>query len=186
MWILKEPYDDFDEDKPNGGGWSITEHCFGGKDDIWSQRTWQPIIYVMYGYLHSLMWQDMDWIRDNKDMADVLKDIAYINVSKMPGYTRSTWTNISHCYSLWKPILDKQFDIYDPNVIVCAGTLSFFKEDFVKSGMLQIDSVQSAIDVYRLDKKIIIDAYHPLQTKIDRSSYVDSIIKMLNKYFPKS
>lgn len=185
MWILKEPYDDFENRKPVGGGWSITEDCFGIKDDVWTSRTWQPIIYIMYGYIHGLIWQDMDYIRDNKKMADVLKDIAYINVSKMPGSTRSSWNNINQCYAMWKPILDKQLDLYNPDVIICAGTFSHFKEEFEKNDMRKVDSFKGYINVYHSYNKIVIDAYHPMQTQIDRGSYVDSIIEILNKYFPK-
>lgn len=183
MWILKEPYDDFEDGQPVGGGWSITEHCFGKREDVWSQRTWQPIIYIMYGYLHGMLWQDMDWIRDNKNMANVLKDIAYINISKTPGFPRSSWSKINQCYYLWKPILEKQLAVYSPNIIVCAGTFSHFSEDFIKQGIQLIDTVEGVVDVYKLGTRIIIDAYHPLQTQINRGLYVDSIIGMFIKHF---
>lgn len=185
MWILKEPWDDIEDGKPVGGYWSIPNDCFAVKDNIWSQRTWQPIIYIMYGYLHNMMWQDMNWIHDNKKMADVMKDIAYINVSKMPGYSRSTWSNINKCYNIWKPILDKQIEIYSPDVIICAGTFSHFKDDFKNVGLQQLNSAKSLINYFKSGNRIIIDTYHPLQTQIDRGSYIDSVIEVLNEYFPR-
>lgn len=184
MWILKEPVDDVINGKPAGGGWSITDHCFGVKDNVWSQPTWQPIIYITYGYLHGLMWKDMNWIRDDKDMANVLENIAYLNVSKMPGYSKSDWKKINEGYSIWKTILEKQIKLYEPQVIIFGGTFSHFKNDYEARGLKSIDTVQGVIDVYKIDDKILIDAYHPLQTQFDRGTYVDSIILMLKKYLP--
>ena len=52
--------------------------------------------------------------------------------------------------------------------------------------MRKVDSFHESINVYQTYNKIIIDAYHPMQTQIDRGTYVDSIIEILNKYFPQS
>lgn len=69
--------------------------------------------------------------------------------------------------------------------IICAGTFSHFKEEFEKNDMRKVDSFKGYINVYHSYNKIVIDAYNPMQTQIDRGSYVDSIIEILNKYFPK-
>ena len=183
MWVLKEPrYDEVVNGKPVGGGYSITKECFNNREDAGSQKSWQLIIYTMYGYLHGLEYDDMDYIRDNIDMVDVLKDIAYINVSKMPGAMQSDWNNINYCYSIWKPILDKQMEVYAPDVVVFGGTFSHFKNDLIGNNTQPIDSVEDAIDVYKNGKQILIDAYHPLQTRIGRGVYVNSIIRMMRKY----
>ena len=108
MWILKEPNGQFSNGELEDGGWSIVEESF--KNDIEGVGkipSWQPIIYVMHGYLNGQKYNDMEYIRDNKDMAKVMQRIAYLNVSKMPGYNTSYKNNIEECYIQWKPILDR-------------------------------------------------------------------------------
>ena len=98
MCILKEPYDEISEEGvPSGGGWSIVNECFKGygpdgmetKYNVWRQTTWQPLIYFLYALFHGMYWQDLNWLRDQPEMAKVLQDIAFLNVSKMPALTTS-------------------------------------------------------------------------------------------------
>ena len=102
MWVLKEPYDDFVDGKPCGGGWDV----YGAFDnsDAWANRTWQPIIYSMYGVFNHLRWRDMDYIRDNPDMVNVLKRIAYINLSKMPAHKQTNDAKLWEYYDIWRPM----------------------------------------------------------------------------------
>jgi len=67
MWILKEPNGQCSNGELEDGGWSIVEESFGKDiEGTAKQPTWQAIIYVMYGYQHGLMYNDMDYIHDNK------------------------------------------------------------------------------------------------------------------------
>ena len=182
MWILKEPNGRCPNGEIDSGGWSITEESF--KNDIEGAakiQSWQPIIYVMYGFLNGLMYNDMDYIRDNIDMAKVLQRIAYLNVSKMPGYNISYDSNIEQCYLQWKPILDRQIETYAPDVIIFGKTFDNFKCDFEEHGLEKIDNFPGWIDVYKSGNQILLDAYHPARKG---QEYVDTLIEALNKYFP--
>ena len=77
------------EGKPYGGGWEV--YGAFNNDDAFKNTTWQPIIYSLFGIRNHKLYGDSDvpYIRDDKSMVDLLKDIAYINVDKRPGY-RST------------------------------------------------------------------------------------------------
>ncbi|MBO4741732.1 MAG: hypothetical protein J5605_08875 [Bacteroidales bacterium] len=182
MWILKEP----NGQRPNGkleeGGWSIVEYSF--RDDIEGtakQPTWQTIIYVMYGYQNSLMYDDMEYIHNNIEMAKVMQRIAYLNVSKMPGYNTSYRNNIEQCYAQWKPILDRQIETYNPDVIIFGYTFDHFRNDFEKKGLEQIGNIPSWIDVYQSSNRILLDAYHPARKGRE---YINTLIEALNKYYP--
>ena len=130
MWVLKEPWDDIDENGiPCGGGWDMSE--LFEKDDAWKNRSWQPIIYVSYGIINRCLWKDMDWIRDDTSMAEVLKKIAYINVSKMPGYTQSDSEKIWWAYTNWRDILLEQIKMYKPQIIIFGYTFELFKNDLI-------------------------------------------------------
>lgn len=180
MWILKEPNDQCSDGKLAGGGWSIVEESFKKDiDSVAKQPTWQTIIYVMYGYLNGLKYNDMDFIRKNKDMAKIMQKIAYLNVSKMPGYNISSKDGIEKYYTQWKPILDRQIETYNPDVIIFGYTFEHFRKDFEKKGLEKIDNFPGWIDVYKSSNRILIDAYHPNRKGME---YVDTLISALNKY----
>lgn len=194
MWILKEPYDNFDEDgNPIGGGWSITSDCFSGngdsgkdpKYDAWKNRTWQPIIYSMYGYFNGLHWEDMNWIRDDKDMTRVLQNIAFINVSKMPNHKDSCGSSIGDFYDIWKKVLEQQINLYNPEVIIFANTFHYFKNDL---GITNADITEFGKDdllgAFVKDGILYLKAFHPNQKKkgATRERYVNSIIDAINSF----
>ena len=176
MWILKEPYDDFDENgEPYGGGWNL----FGAfdNDDAWSSRTWQPMIYSMYGLFNNQKWEDMDWISDDKSMANVLKQIAYINISKIPASTATNDNSLWDKYNLWKDILSKQIAIYAPKIIIFGNTFRYFKDDLVGADTNPKKSIEGIVDLYENGGVKYLDTYHPNQKMVERGTYVDSIIE---------
>ncbi len=189
MWVLKEPYDDNDENgDPKGGGWSIPKDCFGSEDAL-KNKTWQQIIYTMYGLFNKLSWKQMEYIRDNKAMGEVLKQIAYINISKMPAQTNSSEAPICSYYKKWKQILWKQIDLYKPDVIVFGYTFEYFRNDFFNSEnaiplkKYEIEDIDY-LDVYKKDKLLLLDTYHPNahQRGFRQENYVTSIISAINEF----
>ena len=123
----------------------------------------------------------MDYIRDNIDMAKVLQKIAYLNVSKIPGYSVSYKNNIEQCYTKWKPILDRQIETYAPDVIIFGYTFDHFRSHFEEQGLEKINNYPGWIDVYKSGNRILLDAYHPARKG---QEYVDSLIKTLKTYYP--
>lgn len=188
MWILKEPYDDWDEDedgtlKPYGGGWSLVKDGFCSPN-VLKVKSWQPIIYSMYGLFNGLHYNKMDWIRDDPEMADVMKCIAYINISKIPALTSSENVIIRRLYKVWRNILYKQIDLYSPEFIIFGGTYQFFEDDMKANGAILIRRVfceeDNFINVYKLGNTFLLSAYHPAAFKT-RLCYVDSIIDTINE-----
>lgn len=184
MWILKEPYDDFDEKgNPKGGGWKL----FSDDDfvnTVWKNKTFQVVTYITYGILNHKKWDDMPWIRDKKEMMNVLKRIAYINISKMPGDKRLK-CNLSEAYQTWKEIILKQIKVYNPQILIFGNTFHLVKDDLIGEDVEPEikEEVQNGVylHVYEIENKKIFDAYHPNQSRIKRQKYVDSIIE---KFLP--
>ena len=124
LWILKEPYDDVEDGLASGGGWHFSKD-FLAKDDFYkrmgrSRVTWHPVIYVSYGILNSFRdYNDMDYIRDDQTMADVIKQIAVINVKKLPGLKQTkNFGPIKSAYLKHKELLHKQIELYNPDIII--------------------------------------------------------------------
>ena len=181
MWVLKEPYDDFVDGKPCGGGWDV----YGAFDnsDAWANRTWQPIIYSMYGVFNHLRWRDMDYIRDNPDMVNVLKRIAYINLSKMPAHKQTNDAKLWEYYDIWRPILLQQIEAYAPHVVIFGNTFKYFKKDLVGLHREPDRTFENnAFAIYRKNMHLFIDTYHPNQKTIPRGMYVDNIIGIINDF----
>lgn len=180
MWVLKEPYDDFKDGKPYGGGWEVYEAF--DYNGAWANRTWQPIIYSMYGLFYNLHWQDMDYIRDKPEMVNILKRLAYINISKMPAHKQTNDAMLWEYYEIWRPILLKQIEIYAPDVIVFGNTFRYFKRDLVGEET-QPDKIfdDYSFCTYHKNDTLLIDAYHPNQKRITRETYVNTIIDLVRE-----
>jgi len=185
MWIMKEPYDEIVDGKPIGGGWNLAKDCFA-KSDAWSNPSWQPIIYSIYGLKHKLLWKNMDWIRDDRSMAEILQEIAYINVSKMPNQTVSDDGYIGECYRIWKNILFEQIEVYNPDVMIFASTFKHFHCD-IQRELRYLDEVSfdgtKAGEAYEWKGKLLLSVMHPNNRSITREIYVNSIIEAIDKRF---
>lgn len=189
LWILKEPYDEFDDDgKPYGGGWGLDE-AIRTKHSIHEfnsgRQTFKPMIYTSFGILNSFcLWDDMDDIEKDPTMLDALKSIAYINVKKLPGFRTSNRKVIEYAYQQHKEILLKQIEYYNPDIIIGGSTLYNFYRDLniTKDDFQRNDSVNYLIR----DNKIFIDAYHPAQrtgtTGISAEKYCNDIINSVKKW----
>ena len=175
--VMKEAYDEIDENShPSGGGWYITKDCFE-KDDAWKNRSWQPLIYILYGLFNGKRYEEMDYIRNDKSMAEVLKSIAYINTNKMPALTQTNDSELQANYEIWKPVLLEQIEIFNPQVILFANTFKLYKKDLVGESCQPTSiSPNGSVHVYVSNGRILLDAYHPNQKTYGHSIYVNEII----------
>ena len=176
MWVLNDPYDEFENGQPKGGG-AITDDCIAKIDEKSVAPTWHNMIYMMCGIRHGKKWEEIPYIRDDKSIANILKEIAYINVSKMPNRSTTSDSELRHLYDIWKEILWKQINLYDPDIIIFGATFQLFQNDFD-----QKDDLKKVNDlgVWAWKNKLLLSAYHP-QRKGEE--YVDNLISIINMYY---
>ena len=90
-----------------------------------ARPTWHPIIYISYSILNGFKtWQELDYIRENNDMCNVIKNIAIINANKHYSLT-GTWTDDNNLYDGFKKfekILRKQIHLLEPNILIFGNT----------------------------------------------------------------
>lgn len=176
LWILKEPWDGEDR---SGGGWSITQDLLRAKtSEMAKGPTIQPIIYVTYGILNRVWtWADMDYIRDDPEMAQVLHSIAYINVKKLPGFKKSNDAEILSAYATSREIIHQQIAAYRPDYVIgCRPHMAAIMADmgFTTDDLSSNSSARWATK----DGATFIDVYHPAQTTITRDRYIDDILSI--------
>lgn len=163
--LLKEPYDEIIDGKAQGGGWSIPRDCFRRKDQNWAILTWQRIIYTVYGFRNNLKYREMNYIRDDLSMGEVLRSIAWINLSKMPAQTESDQTYIGNFRTYWKDVVREQLRIYSPDVILCGNVFSACRDElFPQVRLLHVipgKENMKDIVIYSNDKALLFDVAHP-------------------------
>lgn len=184
--LLKEPYDEIVDGKAQGGDWSIVRDCFMKKDQNWPILTWQRIIYTVYGLRNNLKYMEMDYIRDDRSMGEVLRSIAWINLNKMPAQKQSDQTYIENYKRYWKDVVKEQLRIYLPNVILCGNVFDVCKEElFPQAKLLQTipgKEKMKDIVVYSVDKTLLFDVAHPgISGKSHEAIgyYIDSINEVI-------
>ena len=192
MWILKEPWGvKTPSGKISGGDWSFTTH-FNDNNSWKDEDMWKVIIQINYAIHHNLGWSQLDFIDGNHKMIEELKNMAYINLSKIPAEPTSPASHLKDCYPIWREIVLEQIRIYEPDLIIFGYTFPYFGTDFlITSKSVHTQSGKYYTDIYCenklidqdksiiLDKEVIlVDAYHPSRKGGENGSrdYVTSIV----------
>ena len=104
----------------------------------------------------------------------------------MPGYRSTSDEELAQAYEQWKDIVEEQIRLYDPQVICFANTMWLFKKDWGIDEHTEHEVVPLGNDkcmfVYNKNGRLCLDTYHPAQRVVKREDYVDSIIKVVNKF----
>lgn len=171
MWILKEPYDNKQNE---GGGWSLAHSLNKGKLGKGRDAgTWQPIIYTTYGILNNYTkFENMPKIGTTNDMSLIMQNTAFINVQKLPAKTRTSNVSLKDAYIRNKEILINQISTYRPHIVIGGKTLHLFKDDLKISKDDELE-----FGHFSKDRILFINTYHPAQTKIKKSEYVNLIVE---------
>ncbi len=183
LWILKEPWEEFDEGE-SVGGWSLTKHVIakGINKDTGSHAIMAYVTYAVFnGYISE---HEVPYVTADTAVANSLKRIAYINVSKMPGEKTSDAGFIAHQYQRNRSVLLKQIEMLAPDVIIGGSTLHLFLEDL---GLRrEMFTSNGSASFSKKDHRLYIDAYHPNQRTVTRPDYVNSIVSIIRSVWAAS
>lgn len=192
MIVLKEPYDDTTKDDqgriiPYGGGWDFPMLLKAQSEArVWPNRTWQRVIYAIYGFRNGRHYCEMDYIRNKPEMGDVLLDTCWINLSKMPGLMSSSDNKWKKAFDdNWNDIFVEQVKLYNPDVIIFGGTFdlagSYVMDNQINGEIVWSDDRQLSLTKYRHKDRLILAAAHPgIRHNVD--FWVNSIIGALNDF----
>ena len=186
MWILKEPYDDFDaEGMPAGGGWTMFKD-FGEGDTLAKavnrNAALRNVTYASHAILNgSGTYAELPWITDKpQEYEKAIRSIAYCNIGKMPGETSTSDAHLADLYRDWKDILFKQIDLYAPDVIIVCGTatLQCMNQDIgldLSKPMRTVTRGGAVVDVHHWRGRRIVWAPHPA-ARIKPEEWVDAVV----------
>ena len=186
LWILKEPYDDFDADgMPQGGGWAMFKNPAPGKtlaQSVNANAALRNVAYASAAMLNGVnSYSKLPWITDKPEMYEnAVRRIAYCNIGKMPGKTTTSGAHLSKLYQEWKDILFRQIDLYAPEVIIVCGTdtLQALASDMGLELAKPLRTVQrggAVVDVHDWRGSRLLWAPHPA-ARIPPGEWVDAVV----------
>ncbi len=187
LWVLKEPYDDFDETgKPVGGGWSFADG-FEHPLNFAYGKTGSMVTYVSYGLLHNYLWNEIDSVSKNPEVANCVQEIAYINLSKMPAYTTTSYSELWRKLDNWVEIVLEQIRIFEPQVVIFGGTFNYLRQNLIDDSLGIAPEVEGFAKCYDLGNCLYIDTCHPgaRLSGADQEKYANSIIESVRKWKAK-
>lgn len=167
VWILKEPYDT----DPGPEGWSHPDFLADlSVTKINTSLTWRRVNETMFSIREQKHY-------DESNLADrnCLKDIAWINLSKMAGKSISDGQFKKQFKLHWAEIVKKQIDVYDPNIIIFGNTFDICKKELFPKGY-ELILKKPLVHLYKTGKMLLIYAYHPGWWGVKDAEYVNSIV----------
>lgn len=177
-WILKEAWDKGD------GDWNLISEVIISttKETISATPSFKRVAYTSWGLHTDSNWDDIPWINQDENVSNAIKKIAWLNISKIAGDTKSADSRISAAYEDWNDILTKQLKIYDPQIIILGNTHKWVEK------MLEIERPKGEADLkensawayLNPNNKLIIWAFHPSKIMRDQE-YIDDIVNIIRK-----
>lgn len=138
------------------------------------RRTYKPIIKTSYGILNDINYLE---IPNEDQILDVLSQVAFINVKKTGGTSKSGKKVINDHYVQNKDIIVEQINCIQPDIIInCSRVWQLFTE-ISTSELINVER----FNVARYNNAIIVNAFHPNQRKINQIEYFNTIMKCIDK-----
>ena len=169
LWLLREPTIDHADNIRS----DINRRL--DKGELKKNKYFDPMRHLIYSIDNNYI-KNED-IKNTDYSSNLLKQIAFVNCSKIRGGSKLNWPIWRKNYDLFKDIVFKQIQIANPNIIICVGTIEFLnKNGYLKDAEKKVKSYRH---YYLKENSIIFDCYHLAQRKITQNSYVNDIISVL-------
>jgi len=183
-FILKEPYDDFDEGKPFGGGWSFSDvlEKWDINDSSGRQSTSIRVAAIVYSINHGFC--------DTKNLnPEQLKEgfaaCYWINLSKTPAYSATRYNKeLKRKVKLWSQVVHDQLIQANPDIMLFGYTWDWYYLDFPYNERFDSmkaypeNSSKPKVRIFKAgEDKISVDAYHPGIKNLDYETLIISSIK---------
>jgi len=182
LWILKEGYEEpfsYPETIRNKFEEIVWKELINGR----SKPTWFPVALISHcilnGCLHFEEIENTDEYR--AAIQSSLNKIALININKDPSITGTTslHKNLQESFEYYRELILTQIKHLEPDIIICGNTFKYLEQDFQNPQVIKERDGELYVDHYIIDKKIILDPYHPGYTafKLDAKWYINDVVR---------
>lgn len=184
LWVLKEAY---------GEAFSYTDYFSNQFDKFYEEivlkkpgpgGTWQPITITSYCILNKLKEYDVSIIQDKEIVKETLENIAFINIKKIPGKSKSNDREIKKYYHKYPALLHEQINLLNPEIIICGKTGHLFDNTFSKEKSFKKYIIPKSTHCFVFEGRFYICAYHPARWPMTQSDedYTNSIVFCIKKW----
>ncbi|MCD8173634.1 MAG: hypothetical protein LUD76_09315 [Alistipes sp.] len=114
---------------------------------------------------------------------DCLRRIAFINIKKQPGTSRSYDPEIRRHCEANKELLLSQIALADADVIIFGNTLRYFDKDDIAipaGSQPYVSPIRNHF--YAAGGKLFVNAWHPAYFAVDEKDYVMDIVRNVHKW----
>ena len=196
LFVLREPY----SPTPDTGGWSVTE-SLGNKSSLKEQAkdgmaTFKPMVITSNMIEKGIPFGEAKSISTTEEAFDTFKgNTGYINVCKNLNLESrgSNKAFIAQKAIENKELLDKQVEIYQPDVVILGGTSDYLVDktphgysilgnDIPEGNVIKYDGHCTA---YYNEDRLFIAVYHPSSTAYPRmpeQKYCEQITNAVNEW----
>ena len=196
LWILQEPHDN-NEKRCRKGNWSVPKKVILEEDYGFGNSTHEAIAKVMFSFRNDESYASVNEKYRSNDafswtVMGALKDIAWINVSKMPcpNGTKSDANRIKKAYqAFWRDIVIEQVQqVYKPDIVLIAGDPWNYVADEIAEGPLrQLPGYEDQVDHWIDDaERQFLWVDHPAARKTKCFDIWVKALKDCDKYLRKN
>ncbi len=169
MWVLKNSYDDSDEDgNPVSDGQDIRDwFCDEALELAAHKQIFVKMALASYCIQTDIPYSE-ELLSDKAKIMQALKAIALVDLSKLPGGKTISDKELKKEFSYFQNIVSAQIDLYKPDVVIFGNTLHLCHQLFPGLNYSEPDEVyesdgnclvRSFSDF--LNNCTYIEAYHP-------------------------
>ena len=172
--ILKEVND------PNGGGWDLRQFLSeGGR-----RQTWDVAASWVHGIRNITSISDWEFYSKitNDFRKEILKTMCVINLKKSPGTHTTDKATLKKVAIEDKDYIQRQYNIYDPDITICGGTGDLFKR-VVGHDTIKWKTTKRGIWWYeRENKKLVVSFAHP-EARVQSPLLVYGLLDAINEIY---
>lgn len=187
LFINKEPYDVDERGEVGAGGWSHTDYLNDKEATIITDVfTHHRVSKIASCILRNFSLECYDNSGFSWEMAlEDFKKIAWINVGKFPapGISSTSDTRLYKAYEYWKPVLLKEIEIIDADIMIFGNTFKVFEKDLI-AGLTEVGHEGRTRIFIDRQQRLLIDTYHPAvrPCTISEKDYINSILRAVKKH----
>jgi len=162
----------------SGGGWDLRE--FIAKGGL--PQTWDNVARWVHGIRNINSIPDWSYYSKitNEFRVDVLKSICAINLKKSPGTHTTDKATLDTVANEDKILIQKQYQIYNPDLTICGGTGDLFKR-VAGFGQKKWKTTKRGIRYFeRESNKYVVSFAHP-EARVQDSLLVYGLLDTINE-----